>query len=70
MKNSNDTCGNRTRDLPAGSAVPQPTYPNLYPFETISVGDTLLNEHFLVTLIILRKNIKMSIFKFTECIHI
>jgi len=34
------------------------------------VGDTLLNEHFLVTLIILRKNIKMSIFKFTECIHI
>ena len=25
MKNSNDTIGNRTRDLPAGSAVPQPT---------------------------------------------
>ena len=27
MKNSNDTIGNRTRDLPAFSAVPQPTAP-------------------------------------------
>jgi hypothetical protein len=27
MKNSTDTIGNRTRDLPAGSAVPQPTAP-------------------------------------------
>jgi hypothetical protein len=25
MKNSNDTIGNRTRDLPACSAMPQPT---------------------------------------------
>jgi len=25
MKNSNDTIGNRTRDLPACSALPQPT---------------------------------------------
>jgi hypothetical protein len=25
MKNSNDTMGNRTRNLPACSAVPQPT---------------------------------------------
>jgi len=25
MKNSNDTIGNRTRDLPACRAVPQPT---------------------------------------------
>ena len=25
MKNSNDTIGNRTRDLPTCSAVPQPT---------------------------------------------
>ena len=25
MKNSNDTIGNRTRDLPACSAVPEPT---------------------------------------------
>jgi len=27
MKNSNDTIGNRTRDLPACSAVPQPAAP-------------------------------------------
>jgi len=27
MKNSNDTIGNRTRDLPACSAVAQPTAP-------------------------------------------
>ena len=27
MKNSNDTIGNRTRGLPACSAVPQPTAP-------------------------------------------
>jgi hypothetical protein len=27
MKNSSDTIGNRTRDLPAASAVPQPTAP-------------------------------------------
>jgi len=27
MKNSNDTIGNRTRDLPACSAVPQPSAP-------------------------------------------
>jgi len=27
MKNSNDTIGNRTRKLPACSAVPQPTEP-------------------------------------------
>ena len=27
MKNSNDPIGNRTRDLPACNAVPQPTEP-------------------------------------------
>jgi len=30
MKNSNDIIGNRTRDLPACSAVPQPTAPPQY----------------------------------------
>jgi hypothetical protein len=29
MKNSNDTIGNRTRELPACSAVPQPTVQTL-----------------------------------------
>jgi hypothetical protein len=32
MKNCNDTIGNRTRDLPACSAVPQPTAPPRTPF--------------------------------------
>ena len=31
MKNSNDTIGDRTRDLPACSAVPQPTAPRRAP---------------------------------------
>jgi hypothetical protein len=31
MKNSNDNIGNRTRDLPACSAVPQPTAPPRVP---------------------------------------
>ena len=31
IKNSNDTNGNRTRDLPAFSAVPQPTAPSRAP---------------------------------------
>jgi hypothetical protein len=30
MKNSNDTIGNRTRDVPACSAVLQPTAPPLF----------------------------------------
>ena len=32
IKNSNDTTGNRTRDLPACSAVPQPTAPPRAPY--------------------------------------
>jgi hypothetical protein len=36
MKNSNNTIGNRTRDLPACSAVPQPTAPRRAPFWYIS----------------------------------
>ena len=34
MKNSNDTIGNRTRDLPACSAVPQPTAPPRAPYSS------------------------------------
>ena len=30
MKNSIDTIGNRTSDLPAHSAVPEPSAPNAY----------------------------------------
>ena len=35
MKNSNNTIGYRTRDLPACSAVPQPTAPPRAPITTI-----------------------------------
>jgi len=35
MKNSSDTIGNRTRDLPACSAVPQPTAPPRAPYNTV-----------------------------------
>jgi len=41
MKNSNDTIGNRTRDLPAYSAVPQPTAPPGAPYFTQAI--TYLN---------------------------
>jgi hypothetical protein len=35
MKNSNDTTGNRTRDLPACSAEPQPTAPPRAPYKVV-----------------------------------
>jgi len=37
IKNSNDTIGNRTRDYPACTAVPQPTEPPRSPFTAIYV---------------------------------
>ena len=41
MKNSNGTIGNRTRDLPACSAVPQPTAPP---------GASYLHKYLLIVL--------------------
>jgi hypothetical protein len=41
MKNSNDTTGNRTCDLPACSAVPQPTVP-LHAPHSDSMGYVIL----------------------------
>ena len=41
MKNSSDTIGNRTRDIPACSAVPQPAAPPRAPY---IAGRTNLNE--------------------------
>ena len=38
MKNSHDTIGNRTRDLPACSAVPEPTVPPRTP--TVTTRET------------------------------
>jgi hypothetical protein len=39
MKNSNDTIGNRTRDLPTCSAVPQITAPPRAPIDLKGVED-------------------------------
>jgi len=50
MKKSSDTIGNRTRDLPAYSAVPQPTAPPRAPNagegKTKFLGQKLLQLHF------------------------
>ena len=47
MKNSNDTIGNQTRDLPACSAMPQPTAPprapNMYILRDILQRNYLSN---------------------------
>ena len=37
MKNSNDTIGNRTRDLPACSEMPQPTVPPRAPLQGLKL---------------------------------
>jgi len=42
MKNSSDTIGNRNRDLPACSAVPQPAALPRAPVEVYSVGILLM----------------------------
>ena len=50
MKNSNYTIGNRTRNLPACSAMPQPTTPpraprnNLYPLNKKLVSSTVCKQ--------------------------
>ena len=58
MKNSNDTIGNRTRDLPACSTVPQPTAPPRVPCWTCNptnFPDTVSTVSRLLELLILRK---------------
>jgi hypothetical protein len=50
MKNSNDTIGNRTRDLPVCSAVPQPTAPNNH----LSIDD-VPSTYFGLSMTILRE---------------
>ena len=44
MKNSNDTIGDRTRDLPACSAVPQPTAPPRAIYQRVAV--TYSNDYY------------------------
>ena len=43
MKNSNDTTGNRTRDLPTCSAVPQPTVPPRAPDDGGDDGNMMIH---------------------------
>ena len=53
MKNSNDTIGNRTRDLPACSAVNEPTAPPRAPTRASDMGkglELLSTSQVLVTL--------------------
>ena len=45
MKNSNDTIGNRTRDLPTFSAMPQPTAPRRTPRSEASYIHNCINKH-------------------------
>ena len=47
MKNYNDTIGNRTRDLPVCSAVPQPTAPPRAPER--GIGDDIISCVFSLT---------------------
>jgi len=47
MKNSINTTGNRTRDLPVLSAVPQPTAPSRAPFPSCSFVYLLFNKALL-----------------------
>ena len=46
MKNSNNTTGNRTRDLPAGSAVPQTTAPTRTPEALCTIHKLSYNAAF------------------------
>jgi len=77
MKNSSDIIGNRTRDLPACSAVPQPTAPPRAPFlllvttvYTIQCVPTdsnlnyvdVYNEAFLVTIPLLSSPLNFAPF--------
>jgi len=45
MKNSNDTIGNRTRDLPTCSAMPQPTAPTRTPLVVVVVLPNEFNNN-------------------------
>jgi len=47
MKNSNETIGNRARDLPACSAVPQSTAPRLVPLISILIKNNIWGTGFL-----------------------
>jgi len=49
MKNSNDTIGNRTRDLPTCSAMPQPTALPRTPIDV--TGISIYHLHFIYLIV-------------------
>ena len=51
MKKSSDTIGNRTRDFPACSAVPQPTAPPRAPHESLLYLTIIIITEFLKLLV-------------------
>jgi len=54
MRNSNDTNGNRTRDRPACSAVPQPTPisdQNIHYFVVKDIPDVLIQQVNIISLL-------------------
>ena len=59
MKNSNDTVGNRTRDLPACTSVPQPTAPPRAPPET-SITITIHGVTSSRTWILIKSAVRIS----------
>jgi hypothetical protein len=65
MKNSNNTIGNRTRDLPACSALPQlnalPRAPNRNEYQGISLGDQYDRRVELTSAVPVVPNVKLRI---------
>jgi hypothetical protein len=64
MKNSNDTIGSRTRDLPSCSAVPQPTAPPRTPITGFVVPR---NHHHFVMSVCLSVRIEQLDSHWTDC---
>ena len=64
MKNYNDTIGNRTRNIPACSAVPQPTAPPSAPVCTNS--RCVLNRMWATELLLEPKFSDFKIFVYTD----
>jgi hypothetical protein len=58
LKNSNDTIGNQTHHLPAGSAVPQPNAPPRTPLRIVVVLSRVIIQIILIKKPALKEAIK------------
>jgi len=61
MKNFHDTIGNRTRDFPACSAVPQPTAPLRAPRHVTTIHETQCSLSILTKVNQSRHNIRLYV---------